>query len=118
MSTFYFQNQFDKKSQFRVYKTIEGVRKHILKLRAEETMKFGIIIDYHVGSGNYTFTFEAGGYTSWTPGYQDTYVDDSEYNPHYLYINGVRTPAVQTEVRKVQGGHIVKGKRLDVKEAA
>ncbi len=118
MSVFFFQNQFDKKDTFRTYKTIEGVRKHILKLRSVEKGNFGITIDYRVESGIYIFTFTPGGYTSWTPGYQSTFVDDSEYRPRYLYINGVETPAVETAIQKVQGGHPIRAKRLDPKETA
>ena len=119
MTAFFLQNQFDKKSTLRTFKTIEGVRKRLLKLRNDSGRSFGYTIDYDVTAGIYTFTFQPGYWTSWTPGYQDTYVDDSEYRPHYLYPNGVsRIPAVQTEVRKVQGGHILEGKRLDPKETA
>ena len=118
MSVFFFQNQFDKKDTFRTYKTIEGVRKHILKLRSMEMGNFGITISYDATSGIHTFTFMPGFRTSLTPGYQTTFVDDSEYRPHYLYPNGVKTPAVLKEICKVQGGHILKGNRLDPKEAA
>lgn len=94
MSTFFFQNQFDNKSRLRTYKTIEGVRKHILKLRNTEKGNFGITIEYDATHGIYTFGFAPGFRTSWTPGYQSTCTDDSKYNPHFLYINGVRTPAI------------------------
>lgn len=119
MSVFFFQNQFDKNDTCRTYKTIEGVRKHILKLRAEEKGNFGITIEYDTKwGGNYVFTFTPGYYTSWTPGYQTTYVDESKYRPRYLYINGETIPAVQTEIQKVQGGHVMRAKRLDPKEVA
>lgn len=116
MTTFFLQNQFDKKSTLRIYKTPRGIGRQMLKLR-NENEKSGFTVSYN-GNGIYCFTFTPGGAVSWTPGYQNTYVDDSEYRPHYLYPDGVRTPAVQTEIKKVQGGHILKGKRLDAKETA